>query len=101
MNKDDKLEYSGMCMITVVSCAPMVGKFNSFLYLTSSHFRRENFMVFTDIVVDVQVIKLMNSILSPVTCGFSFLGILVQELDLHLVVKDNLVLIDHLGFMLI
>lgn len=52
-------------------------------------------MVFTDIVVDVQVIKLMNSALSPVTCGFSFLGILVQEVDLHLEVKDEVVLIGH------
>lgn len=58
-------------------------------------------MVFTDIVVDVQVIKLMNSALSPVTCGFSFLGILVQEVDLHLEVKDEVVLIVHLCVMLI
>lgn len=58
-------------------------------------------MLFTDIVVDVQVIKLMNSALSPVTCGFSFLGILVQEVDLHLEVKDEVVLIVHLCVMLI
>ena len=57
--------------------------------------------MFADIVVDVQVIKLMNSTLSPVTYGFSFLGILVQEVDLHLEVKDELLLIGHLGVMLI
>ena len=43
----------------------------------------------------------MNSIPSPVTCGFSFLGILVQEVDLLFAVKDDLVHISHLGFMLI
>ena len=59
-------------------------------------------LVFADNVGGgAQVIKLMNSILNLVTCGFSFLGILVQEVDLLFVVKDDLVHKSHLGFMLI
>lgn len=46
-----------------------------------------------------QVIKLMNSILSLATCGFSFLGFPVPDPDLDLVARgDELV---HPGFMLV
>ena len=49
----------------------------------------------------VQVIKLMNSILSLVTCGFSFLGFLVPDLDLDFVARGEVVHPKHLGFMLV
>lgn len=48
-----------------------------------------------------QVIKLMNSIPSLVTCGFSFLGFLVPDLDLDLAARDELVHLRHLGFVLV
>jgi len=58
--------------------------------------------VFADIVVGMaQVIKLMNSIQSLATCGFSSLGFLVPDLDLDLVARGEPVHGRHLGFMLV
>lgn len=39
-------------------------------------------LVFTNLVVRAQVIKSMKSVPSLVICGFNFLGILVQEVEL-------------------